>query len=416
MIRKINHFLHSFSKSLRYLFCTDRKQKSLRICSVYYQTFSALLYREAKALMKEGMAVDIICYYTSKEGKNLRSFEGINIYPIQARSSREKSSLLYLLRLFLFFLKSFVYLSVNGVFKKYALIHITTPPDFLVFAAIIPKLLGAKVIMDIHDIGPEFYMRSLGVSKNHPIVRFIIFVEKLSTRLADHVITVTDLWRDKLIDRSISPYKCTTLLNVPDDELFQFLPEGRKKASNGYFCLYYHGSLEELFGIDTLIESMPTVAENIPNVKLHIYGGGRLLFDCKALVKKLEINRFVVFHKNVPFYELPGILVNADIGIVPTKSSVFAEEILAMKSLEYISLGIPIVVSRTKGHSYYYDSSMVRFFEPGDKACLAEAVIDLYKNEAKRNALQINSRFFIEKYGWQNTKKTYVKIVRNLLG
>jgi len=361
------------------------------------------------------MVVDIICYYTSKKGKDLRSFEGINIYPIQSRSSREKSSLLYLLRLFLFFLKSFVYFSISGFFRKYALIHITTPPDFLVFAAIIPKLLGAKIIMDIHDIGPEFYMRSLGVSKSHPIARFITFIEKLSTCLADHVITVTDLWRDKLIARSIPPFKCTTLLNVPDDEIFRLLPEDNKKATNGYFCIYYHGSFEELFGIDTLIESMPTVVQNIPNVKLHIYGGGRLLFDCKALVKKLKIDGSVIFHKGVPFYELPRILANADIGVVPTKGSIFSDEILAMKSLEYLSLGIPIVVSRTKGHNYYYDSSLVKFFEPGNKACLAEAVIDLYKNEAERNALKINSRSFIEKYGWQNTKKTYVQIVRNLL-
>lgn len=415
MTLKFGLILDRLSDSFRYLFHPSGKTNSIRICSVYYQTFSALLYREAKALMKEGMVVDIICYYTSKDGKNLRLFEGINIFPIQSRSSREKSSLLYGMRLFLFFLKSFVYLSINGLFKKYALIHITTPPDFLVFAAIVPKLLGAKIVMDIHDIGPEFYMRSLGVSKNHPIVRLITFIEKLSTCLADHVITVTDLWRDKLVDRSTSAVKCTTLLNVPDDELFQPLTEDRHDTLNGHFRLYYHGSLEELFGVDTLIESMPLVVQNIPNVKLHIYGGGRLLFDCKALVKKLKIDGNVVFHKNVAFYELPQILLNADIGIVPTKSSVFADEILAMKSLEYLSLGIPIVVSKTKGHSYYYDSSMVRFFEPGDKACLAEAVIDLYKNESERHALKINSRHFIEKHGWQNTKKTYVQIVRNLL-
>jgi len=283
----------------------------------------------------------------------------------------------------------------------------------LVFSAIIPKLFGAKIILDIHDIGPEFYMRKLGVGEDHPVVTIIKFMEKLATRFSDHVITVTDLWRNRLIARSTTPSKCTTLLNVPDDELFQNLSKNNCKISNN-FNLYYHGSLEELFGVDTLIFAMPTIVEKIQNVKLHIYGGGRLLDDCKELVKKFGINESVCFHNSVPFDELPRILAQADIGIVPTKGSVFSGEILAMKSLEYISLGIPIVISKTKGHSYYYDSSMVKFFEPGDKDDLAKAVIDLYTNEAERKMLRTQSRSFIEKFGWQNTKKTYTQIVQNL--
>jgi glycosyltransferase involved in cell wall biosynthesis len=179
--------------------------------------------------------------------------------------------------------------------------------------------------------------------------------------------------------------------------------------------LYYHGSIEELFGVDTLINAMPTIVKKIQNVKLHIYGGGRLLEGCRELVEKFGINEFVYFYNSIPFGELPRILAQADIGIVPTKGSVFADEILAMKSLEYISLGIPIIISKTKGHSYYYDSSMVKFFEPGDKDDLAKAVIELYSNENKRKMLRAQSQLFIEKFGWQNTKNTYIQIVKNLI-
>jgi glycosyltransferase involved in cell wall biosynthesis len=268
--------------------------------------------------------------------------------------------------------------------------------------------------MDIHDIGPEFYMRRIGVGEDHPVVAIIKFIEKISTRFSDHVITVTDLWRNRLIARSTTPSKCTTLLNVPDDELFKRIPKDNCRTSNS-FNLYYHGSIEELFGVDTLIYAMPTIVKKIQNVKLHIYGGGRLLESCNELVEKFGINEFVYFHNSIPFGELPQILSQADIGIVPTKGSVFADEILAMKSLEYISLGIPIIISKTKGHSYYYDSSMVKFFKPGDKDDLAKAVIELYTNENKRKMLKTQSRLFIEKFGWQNTKNTYIQIVKNLI-
>lgn len=257
-------------------------------------------------------------------------------------------------------------------------------------------------------------MRRLGVGKNHHLVKIALLIEKLSTALADHVITVTDLWRDKLIARSTSASKCTTLLNVPDDEIFRVLPDDRKRTSEN-FNLYYHGSLEELFGVDTLIKAMPTIVQHVPNVKLHIYGQGRILTDCQEIVKKNNIENSIIFHDPVPFYALPRVLAQADLGIVPTKGLVFSDEILAMKSLEYLSLGIPIVVSKTKGHSYYYDPSMVRFFEPDDKDDLAAAVIDLYNNKAKFEYLAANSRRFIEKHGWKQTKKLYTQIVHNLI-
>jgi glycosyltransferase involved in cell wall biosynthesis len=376
--------------------------------------FSALLYREAKALAKEGMSVDILCYRITREGKKFDIYEGINICTIQSRLSRESSIILYFLRLSKFFIKTFLFLSFAGVLKRYDVIHITTPPDFMVFAAIVPKLLGTKIIMDIHDIGPEFYMRSLDLSEDHQAVKIIKLIEKLSARFSDHVIAVTDIWRDKLIERSVSPSKCTTILNVPDDGLFQIPCQNESKPSNG-FNLFYHGSLEELFGVDTLIDAMPAIAERIPNVQLHVYGGGRLLDQCRLAVEKYKIGEFVTFHKGVPFYELPMILAKADLGIVPTKGSVFSGDILAMKSLEYISLGIPIVVSKTKGHSYYYNPSMVKFFLPGNKNSLAEAVIDLYQDEVERKRLKIHSQHFIAKNGWKNSKIKYLQIVKNLI-
>ena len=414
MQKYIKQWRHNLANSMKCLVKRDHVSDSLRVCSVYYQSFSALIYREAKALKQKGMDVDIICYAVNADRKALKSYDGINIYQIQSRPSRETSVILYLLHLMQFFFRSFVFLSYSGILRRYALIHITTPPDFLVFAAIIPKLLGAKIIMDIHDIGPEFYMRSLSVGENHPVVKLIKFIEKIATKTSDHVLAVTDLWRNKLTTRSTSPSKCTTLLNVPDDDLFHIFPKTKTRNSNN-FNLFYHGSFEELFGVDTLINAMPTIVKHIPNVNLHIYGGGRLLYDCKALVEKFKLDKYVIFHGGVPFYELPRILAKADIGIVPTKGGVFSGEILAMKSLEYISLGIPIVISRTKGHKYYYDNSMVKFFEPDDKEDLARAVIGLYRNEAERQKILRNSRSFIKKYGWKRTKEVYLQIVYNLI-
>ena len=37
----------------------------------------------------------------------------------------------------------------------YDVIHVHNMPDFLVFSALFPKLLGAKVILEVQDVSPE---------------------------------------------------------------------------------------------------------------------------------------------------------------------------------------------------------------------------------------------------------------------
>ena len=104
------------------------------------------------------------------------------------------------------------------------------------------------------------------------------------------------------------------------------------------------------------------------------------------------------------------------LGMVPTKDSVFSDEAVSMKSLEYIFMGIPVVISKTKGHSYYYGDSMVKFFEPCNSGDLARAVIDLFRNRASREEQVRNSRRFIEENSWARVKKVYVEIAGSRSG
>lgn len=411
----MSQLIRNFIKSIKTYFTTADIKNIPKACFLYYARLdkSAILYREAKALKDKGFEVDIICLKQSTK-ETPQAFDGLNLHYIQSRPSSEKRITKYFLRLFLFYIKSIIALNYLWFVKKYDIIHITSPPDIIVFTAIIPKLFGAKIILDIHDIGPELYMRKLNASENHLTIRILKYLEKISCRFADHVITVTDLWKEKLIKRSVSSSKCSVLLNVPDEDIFK-VSAMRKKQILDSFNLFYHGSLEEHFGVDTLLKAMPIIKEHIPNAALHIYGGGRLLEEFKILAENLNIKEYVHFFDGVPFYQLPEILSDADLGIVPTKNSVFSDEAVSMKSFEYLSLGIPIVISKTKAHSYYYNSSMVKFFNPEDGKDLALSVAELYKDAEERKRLACNAQTFIKTYGWNQTKKTYYEIIDRLM-
>ena len=149
----------------------DTKDKP-HACFIYYQIFhySAMLCREAKAVIEKGYKVDIICLRENASEEVFESFQGMNLYKIQARPEREVSTFKYFLRLGFFMVKTFFLVSWFSLWRRYKFIHVTSPPDILVFTAIIPKLMGTKLILDIHDIGPELYMRNLKVSEAHWVI------------------------------------------------------------------------------------------------------------------------------------------------------------------------------------------------------------------------------------------------------
>lgn len=388
-------------------------EKKPTVCFVYYQGFSELLYREAITLKNEGFDVDIICLKSLPTDQGEEVFEGMRIFRIQSRMGYESSTVGYLHRLNAFFFKAFLLLSYFSFRRKYDLVHFTSPPDVAIFITLFSKLLGAKVILDIHDIGPELFMRKVGVGEGHMLIMLIKMLEKISSRFADHVITVTDLWRDVLISRSTPPEKCSVLLNVPDHNLFHFVR--RQESVEGKFDLIYHGSLEEHFGVDTLLDAMPLIKKAIPHVKLHIYGRGR---QTQALLRQTKLYRmteYVLFQDLVPFYQVPEILKEADVGIVPTKNLTFSNEAVSSKSFEYICCGVPIVISRTAGHSFYYDDSMVTFFDPCNSTDLAAAVIELYQDKERRKEQVQRSKEFLRIYSWENAKKEYLRIVNQLI-
>lgn len=375
---------------------------------------SALLYREARALQQHGFKIDVIDLRSEKDEKTLKHFNGLHIYGIQARPTAEKNFRTYFARLLLFFIKTSVLLIFLMLKRKYQLIHITAPPDFMVFTAFIPKMLGAKIILDIHDISPELFMEKLHVQDNRNIIKLLKSTERLSCRCADHVITVTDMWRTKLVSRSVRPEKCSVLLNVPDEELFQAVPQNGKDQNNR-FNLFYHGSLEEHFGVDIVLNAMPLIRDHIPNAQLYIYGGGRLKEKFLDAISDMQMEHYIHLYDKVPFYELPELLHQADVGVVPTKDTQFSNDTISMKSLEYMALDIPIVISATKAHRFYFDDDMVAFFQPENKEDLAQAVVSMFNHKSDQQKLINNSQDFLRRNGWQYYKRMYLEIVENLV-
>src|SRR5205085_4294156 len=105
--------------------------------------------------------------------------------------------------------------------RRYDVIHVHNMPDFLVFCALVPKLLGAKIILEVQDVSPELMAaKAKGRLLRGVILRLAAWQERLSAAFAHHVITVGEPFARLLLKRGIPPEKLTIILNSADPKLF----------------------------------------------------------------------------------------------------------------------------------------------------------------------------------------------------
>ena len=203
----------------------------MRVCMLGYTFYEvdSRVQQYARALVARGDQVEFVGL--RKEGQKAKdTVEGVRVFGIQERAYDEKSKVTYLYRLLQFLTRSSVLLLNRHLKNRYDIIHVHSVPDFLVFAAWFPKLAGAKIILDIHDVIPEFYATKFRVPPGSVTFQSLLFLEKICAAFADHVIIANDIWRDKLISRSVAASKCTTLLNYP----MYFVPHRSPRPKNGF--------------------------------------------------------------------------------------------------------------------------------------------------------------------------------------
>jgi glycosyltransferase involved in cell wall biosynthesis len=333
----------------------------------------------------------------------------VNVHRIQSRQINERSQLAYLLRILQFLIHSAFVLTKKHLSKPYDVVHVHSVPDFLVFGAAVPKLLGARLILDIHDILPEFYASKFGAGSSSLIFKTLVRVEKLSIAFCDHVIIANDLWWDRLTSRSVKPAKCTAFVNYPDPEVFY--PRAKVHANNRFLILY-PGTLNTHQGVDIAIRAFAQVADKMPEAEFHVYGEGPAKDSLMRLRAELGLSERVILHDFLSVPEIAEVMAKADLAVVAKRaSSLFGNEAASTKILEFMSLGVPVIASRTRIDTYYHDDSMIRFFESENELELAQAILEL-RNDAKlREKLTANASRYVQEHNWREKSQEYLRLV-----
>jgi len=367
--------------------------------------------RAAEAAAGEGFDVDFLAL--RREGDPpVEMVRGVRVIHLNQYRYRGRGLFRYVLAYLNFFIRCF-FKSTTLFFKKsYTVIHVNNMPDFLVFCTLIPKLLGARVILDIHDPMPNTFASKFKSGDRGFFFKLLLWQEKLSAGYADRVLTVHDPVKDLiLVKHGLAPDSIHVVANFADDQVFTLNPA---YSADGRLRLIFHGTILERYGLRTLVAALAQV-KNRDRMSVKIIGEGDFSDELKRLIASAGLESFVHFdNRFYPMHDIPRIISDANVGLVPLEISSITHYALPLKMLEYISLGLPVITVRNAAISYYFGETDCFYYEPGNAESLRAVLDRLAEDPAlllqyHQKAVAVRDRF-----SWTSEKKKYLALLREL--
>ena len=374
--------------------------------------------RALEALVREGMLVDLICL--RGEALPAREVRG-NVDVFRVPLKRRRGGLLaYLYQYAAFILISSFILALRSVTRRYDLVYVHNMPDILVLSALLPKALGAKVILDLHDPMPELMMTIFKLDKDSLSVRLLRQIEKWSIARANSVVTVSITFKRVFSARSCRPEKVEVVMNSPDGEIFRFrepsLQVTAKGDSRKPFVIMYHGSLVERNGLDLAVEALAYVRQTVPGAELRIYGSPTPFLDrVMSMAKDKGLREVVHFLGPRQLEDLVGEIEGCDVGIIPNHRNSFTDINTPTRIFEYLALGKPAIVPSTSGIRDYFNKESLVFFESGNAVDMARSIAYVSSHPVEVTEIVRRGQEVYQQHYWQKERLRLVAVVARLL-
>ena len=285
---------------------------------------------------------------------------------------------------------------------------------------IVPKVLGAKVILDLHDPMPELMMTIFGSQRDGRVVRWMTILERWSITFSDTVITVNRACKKLFAARAGRAEDIHVVMNSPDESIFRFVPVlddcQRKPSAAQPFVLMYHGTLVERNGLDLAVEAISKLRQSLPNLVLRVYGKRTPYLDeVMQFVSSAGLDGHVTCHGHKGLEELSEAISECDVGVIPNKRSIFTEINTPTRIFEYLAKGKPVVAPRSGGILEYFGDNALVYFELGNADQLAEKLSWVVNNPGQVSRVVQRGQDVYLDHTWSEEKARLLGLVSSLL-
>jgi glycosyltransferase involved in cell wall biosynthesis len=373
--------------------------------------------REAFALSSAGYRVTVIC--PAAKGQPSREIiHGVRVYRYPAFAAAS-GLLAYLWEYAYSMAASFALSIVAFLSEGFDAIHAHNPPDTFVFIALFYKLFSKRFVYDHHDLSPEMYAARFRGGGSPVVYRALVLLEKLSCRLADHVIVTNESYKKVALGRGRVPETRITIVRngVDLDRVMAPVEPDQSLRQRGKTIIGYVGLLGVQDGVDYLLRALDYLIHGLGRTDFYcvIVGSGDALEKLKALAEELSLELYVRFSGPVFGEDLRRLLSAADICVDSSPANPYTDRSTMVKIMEYMSLGKPIVAFDLPEHRFTAKSAAV-YATPNDERAFARALAQLMDDPNRRMALGAYGRGRIQtQLAWEYSIPNLLSVYREVL-
>jgi glycosyltransferase involved in cell wall biosynthesis len=382
-----------------------------RVCIVRQQDIYEFgLRREAEALAAAGYETEVICM-AHPDRPRRTVIDGVDVTSLPVKR-RRSSKLTYVLDYAGFTVLAGLVLAWRHLRRPYSVVQVNTMPDSLVFAATIPRLLGARIILHLKEPAPELGRVVFGDDR---VVWVLKRIEQLALHSADRAITVTEALKQRFAERGAQADRISVVLTVNPASLVNLNREAQRDPDDESFTLITHGTIEDRYGHDTILHAVALVRDEIPNLRVVFTGRGSGVPRVLELIDQLALNDIVRFEGMVSDERLNDLLMAADVGVVSQKASSYSHLVHTNKMTDFWTFGLPVIHSRLRAVADHYGEGPLEFYESDDPEDLARAIRRLHSDPQRRAELVENGRLALRENGWEVQREVYLGVYDELL-
>ncbi len=353
--------------------------------------------REATTLTKAGYDVSVIC--PAGSGQPLREKVGeVQVYRYPPPPDGD-GIMGYLWEYgysmaATFFITLFVFIS-----KGFDVIHAHNPPDTFSLVAAVYKLFGKYFVFDHHDLSPEMYCARFRGEGKQIIYKTLLFFEKLTFRLANHVIATNQSYKTIALERSnLAPGQVTVVRNGPELDRVRLAPPDPALREKARIIIGYVGVMGYQDGVDYLIRALAHLVNDLGRKDFYcvLVGKGDAINEIKALTTELGLDAYIWFTGRISDEDLMRYLSTADICVDPDPSNPFNDRSTMIKMMEYMTMGKPVVAFDLWEHRVTAGEAAV-YARPNDELDFARKIAGLMDAPETRRRMGEIGRERIEK-------------------
>lgn len=281
-------------------------------------------------------------------------------------------------------------------------IHAHSPVLDAVPAIRVGRKLGIPVVYEIRAFWEDAAVDHGTTQSGSLRYKLTHALETWAVKNADAVTVICEGLRQDLVTRGIAPGKITVIPNAVDIDKFSVGgkadPELKMKLGLGTSrVLGFIGSFYAYEGLDLLLDAMPAILKQIPDVKVLLVGGGPQEMALKQQVMALDLKERVIFTGRVPHGEVNRYYDLVDVLVYARHPMRLTELVTPLKPLEAMAQGRLMVASDVGGHKELItDGKTGVLFRAGRADDLADKVVALLQNESVWDEMKRNGREFVD--------------------